>query len=157
MDLDQQIQTLVDQAPKDGQTPAVVEAIAPVLKQLAQRLKRPEYYVLQTLDQNWVITTLSSRNEPTVEKKVIYAFPTLNDAANAPFAFKNPQLMAFPTPVIHILFQVASMKTVDSTVFFEEPGNLSTGTEIHQSDLQTLVQAQLQRWKNAQAIPPDLA
>jgi hypothetical protein len=157
MDLDQQIQTLVDQAPQDGQTPAVVRAIAPALKQLAQRLKQSEYYVLQTLDQNWVVTTLSNRNQPGVEKKVIYAFPTLNDAANAPFASKDPQLMAFPTPVIHILFQVASMKTVDSTVFFDEPGNLSTGTEIRQSDLQLLLQTQLRRWQADQSLPPDIA
>ena len=157
MDLDQQIQTLVDQAPQDGTTPGVIQAIAPVLKQLAQSLQRPEYYVLQTLSQNWVITTLSNRNQPGVEKKVIYAFPTLNDAANAPFVSKDPQLMAFPTPSTHILFQVISMKTVDSTVFFDEPGNLKTGTEFRQADIQALIQAQLQRWKANQNMPPNLA
>jgi hypothetical protein len=157
MDLDQQIQTLVDQAPQDGTTPAVIQAIAPVLKQLAQSLKQSEYYVLQNLNQNWVVTTLSNRSQPGVEKKVIYAFPTLNDAANAPFASKDPQLMAFPTPVTHILFQFISMKTVDSTVFFDQPGNLKTGTEFRQTDVQALVQAQLQRWKSSQDVPPNLA
>jgi hypothetical protein len=157
MDLDQQIQTLVDQAPQDGTTPAAIQAIAPVLKQLAQSLKRSEYYILQNLNQNWVVTTLSNRSQPGVEKKVIYAFPTLNDAANAPFASKDPQLMAFPTPVIHILFQFISMKTVDSTVFFDQPGNLKTGTEFRHADIQALVQAQLQQLKSNPDVPPNLA
>lgn len=157
MDLDLQIQTLIDQAPQDGQTSAAMRAIAPVLKRVAQRLKYSEYYVLQTLEQNWVVTTLNHRTQPTVERNVIYAFPTLNDAANAPFSVNDPQLMAVPTPVIHLLFQMMSMKTVDSTVFFETPGNLSSGTEVRQDDLQMLIRSQLEQWKKSSNIPPNLA
>ena len=61
MDLDSQIQTLVKEAPNDGVTSDAVIAIAPALKAIASQLKHPQYYILQTLDQSWVMTSLSSK------------------------------------------------------------------------------------------------
>lgn len=68
MDLDQQIRDLIENAPQDGSTPTLVEAIAPVLKLLASRLRHPEYYVAQTLDQEWAVTTLENRTQPEQQK-----------------------------------------------------------------------------------------
>ncbi len=68
MDLDEQIQTLIQNAPQDGTTPALVEAIAPILKQLAGQLRHSQYYIPQTLNQEWAITTLENRTQPSVEK-----------------------------------------------------------------------------------------
>lgn len=143
-DLDQQIQTLIDEAPADGVTGQAVETIAPTLKAIASRLKRTEYYILQTLDQGWVLTTLSSRQQPNTRKTVIYAYPSLKDAAAGPQSVRDPQIMAIPTPVTHIIFQMLAIKSLDSLVFFDTPGNLAQGIEVRREDFQTLLQTQLQ-------------
>ncbi|MBE7384532.1 MAG: hypothetical protein F6J95_024350 [Leptolyngbya sp. SIO1E4] len=142
-ELEQQIQTLIQEAPDDGVTGKAVEAIAPVLQSIAGRLKHKTYYVLQTLNQGWVMTALSNRRQPNVRKNVIYAFPTLQDAAAGPQSVKDPQLMAIPTPVTHILFQMLALKSLDSLIFFDTPGKLTQGTEIRRQDFQALVQTHL--------------
>lgn len=161
MDLEQQIQVLIDSAPQDGTTPKLVEAIAPVLKLLASQLRHLEYHILQTLDEGWVVTTLSNRTQPEVEKNVIYAFSTLKDAADFQ-SVSDPQILAVPIPVTHILFQMLALETVTSTVFFDTPGNLTTGTEVRRDDLQNLISTQLQNSKFAPRsypsnLPPDIA
>jgi len=161
MDLEQQIQVLIDNAPQDGTTPKVVEAIAPVLTLLASQLQHSEYHILQTLDQGWVLTTLSNRAQPEVEKNVIYAFPTLKDTADFQSG-SDPQIIAAVVPVTHILFQMLAIDTVNSVVFFDTPGNLTAGTEVRRDDLQHLIQAQLQRIQLVPKsypsnLPPDIA
>lgn len=159
MDIDQQIQVLIDHAPQDGTTPQAIEAIAPVLRSIAGQLRHLQYYVLQTLDQGWVTTTLTNRTQPQVEKNVIYAYPTLQDVAAGSNSRQDPQLIALPVPVTHILFQMAAMGSVDSTVFFEAPGNLTAGTEVYRQDLQSLIQAHLQQLAAPRSsnLPPDIA
>jgi hypothetical protein len=162
MDLDRQIQALIESAPRDGTTPQIVAAIAPALKTLASKLRHSEYYILQTLYRDWVVTTLSNRAQPKVEKKVIYAYPTRKDAAAGGYAPQNPQLIASPIPVTHILFQMVALETVDSIVFFEKSGNLEVGTEVRRSDVQNLIQSQLQQLLPPPArrpgnLPPDIA
>jgi len=161
MDLQQQIQLLIDNAPQDGKTPKAVEAIAPVLKLLAGQLQHLEYYVLQTLDQGWVLTVLSNRNQQELEKNVIYAFPTIKDAADFQ-SVADPQIMAMPVPVTHILFQMLALNTVTSVVFFDTPGNLTTGTEVRRDDLQHLLKTQMRQSISAPSsypsnLPHDLA
>lgn len=161
MDLTEQIQALIDNAPADGTTPKMVEAIAPILTTLASQLHHSDYHILQTLDQGWVVTTLSNRAQPEVEKNVVYAFPTLKDAADFQSNW-DPQIMAMPVPVTHILFQMLALDTVNSTVFFDTPGNLTAGTEVRREDLQRLVQTQLQHTQSAPRsypsnLPPDIA
>jgi hypothetical protein len=155
MDLDEQLQILVDNAPQDGTTPNAIKAIAPALKLVASQLKHPQYYVLQTLEQNWVMTTLNHRTEAGRFKNVIYGFPTVKDAASAPHA-KDPQVIAIPVLVTHILFQMVAMQTVDSLVFFEIPGNLNAGTEVTHQELQQLIQLHLQSSKGSN-LPSDIA
>lgn len=161
MDLAQQIQALINNAPQDGTTPKAVEAIAPVLTLLANQLRHLEYHILQTLDQGWVLTTLSNRAQPEIEKNVIYAFPTLKDAADFQ-SVSDPQIITTTVPVTHILFQMLAIDTVNSTVFFDTPGNLTAGTEVRRDDLQHLIQAQLQRIQLVPKsypsnLPPDIA
>lgn len=155
MDLNQQIQTLIDHAPQDGTTPDLVAAIAPVLKLLAEQLRHPQYYVLQTLDERWVLTTLSNRAQPEQEKYVIYAYSTLKDVASGPNLLQDPELIALPVPVIQILFQMMTLESVGSTIFFETPGNVMAGTEIRREDLQELIRAQFM--SKPSAPPPDIA
>lgn len=157
MDLDSQIQALITDAPTDGLTPDAVLAIAPALKALAGQLKHSQYYILQTIDQNWVMTALSNRNQPETKKNIIYAYPTLKDVEGGPHPVKDPQVMALPVPVTHILFQMLAMKPIDSLIFFDTPGKLARGIEVRRDDLQALVQAQLRQAQRDSQIPPDMA
>jgi len=156
MDIDQQVKALIENAPQDGSTPTAIEAIAPALKIIAAKLKHSQYYVLQNLDQQWVMTTLNHRSDAALSKNVIYAFPTLKDVAQGPFALNYPQLLALPVPVINILFQMMAMKPVDSVVFFESSGDAKNGIEVNRKDLQGLVQVYLQKGQTV-GIPPNLA
>jgi hypothetical protein len=162
MDLNQQIQVLIDNAPQDETTPKVVRAIAPVLKQIAQQLRHSQYYILQTLNSDWVLTVLSNRGNPLLEKRVLYAFPTHEDALAAPSSMPQAQAIALPIPVTHILFQLMAMEAISSIVFFEQPGNRSAATEVRREDLQALIQLHLQQNQSQQRrkrsnLPPDIA
>lgn len=157
MDLDSQIQALVDDAPRAGVAPSAITAIAPVLTTIAQQLKHEQYYILQNLEQGWVMTTLNNRQQGDVQKNIIYAFPTLADVALGPHPVKDPQVMALPVPVTHILFQMLAMKPVTSVIFFDTPGNVRRGVEVKRDEIQKLVQLSLQQAGPAAAVPPDIA
>jgi hypothetical protein len=159
MNLDEQVQDLIQNAPQDGVTPTLVRAIAPVLRELASRLQHLEYYIAQTVEGNWAITVLSQTTEPEQQKQVIYGFPTLKDVAASPYPMKDPQMIALPTPIIHVLFQLVALDTVDSLIFFELPGNVTTGIEIRRDELQQLIQRQLQQTPLSigASVPPDIA
>jgi UTP-glucose-1-phosphate uridylyltransferase len=153
MELQRQIQVLLQEAPQDGQTPEIVRAIAPVLLQLAQRLKNTEYHLLQSLDQRWQVTTLQHRSQQGLEKAVIYAFGSAKDAA----MFGNRQLLITAKPVIQLLFQLLALEGVDSLIFMDTPGDQNKGIEIQRQELQELVQAQLRQYATDNPIPVDLA
>ncbi|MEB3181188.1 MAG: hypothetical protein VKL59_19460 [Nostocaceae cyanobacterium] len=157
MDVETQIQLLIDNAPQDGVTPRVVAAIAPILSAIAQQLRHLQYYILQNLEQGWVVTTLTNRTNPEVEKRVIYAYPTLQDVQGSASVGLDPQVIAVPIPVTHILFQLVALETVDSIVFFEISGNLTNGVEVLRQDLQNLIQQQLGSNPSRNQIPPDFA
>ena len=159
MNVDAQIRVLIENAPQDGTTPQIIQTIAPVLKAMAGQLVHAKYYILQTLDRNWMLTTLSNRAQPDREKKAIYAFSTMEDAKASVRASLNPNLVAVGLPVTHILFQMVALENVDSTIFFEAPGNPERGTEVKRSDLQRLIQIQLQQKLSAPAanVPPNMA
>ncbi len=159
MDLDEQLRDLIEDAPQDGTTPALVEAIAPILKQLATQLRHLHYYVVQTLDKNWAVTIISHQSQLELQKQVIYAFPTLKDVTSGPYPLKDPQMIALPVPVVHILFQMVAMDTVDSVIFFEVPGNTLVGTEIQRLELQSLIQNHLRQQQvfPESNLPPDIA
>ena len=161
MDLDEQIQLLIDHAPQDGSTPQAVAAIAPVLKLLAGQLRHSQYYLLQSPSGDWVLTTLSNRANPTVEKRVVYAFPTLKAVPASSAAGLDRQVVAVPIPVTHILFQLVALE-IDSVVFFETPDQMTKGTEIQRQYIQDLIQTQLRQYPVAPTtapnrLPPDIA
>ncbi|MBV9389601.1 MAG: hypothetical protein JOZ78_24530 [Chroococcidiopsidaceae cyanobacterium CP_BM_ER_R8_30] len=157
MDLDQQIQELIDNAPQDGVTPRLLTAITPGLKLLAGKLRHSQYYILQNLDHDWVATTLSHRTQPGVEKRVIYAFPSLQAVPVSMNQGLDSQVTAIPIAVTHILFQMVALETVDSTVFFETPGDLTNGIEIRREDIQNLIQLQMKQNTSTSYLPPDIA
>ncbi|MEA5550839.1 hypothetical protein VB713_07600 [Anabaena cylindrica UHCC 0172] len=156
-DLEVQIQLLINNAPQDGVTPKLVATIAPVLRAIAQKLRYPQYYILQNLQSSWILTTLSNRANPELEKHVVYAFPRLQDVSLFSSAGLDPQAVAKAMPVIHILFQLVALAPVDSIVFFETPGTTSDAIEVQRTELQNLIQQNLQQHRSSQQVPPDIA
>lgn len=157
MDLKAQIQLLIDNAPQDGVTPQLVTAIAPVLSAIARKLRHSQYYILQNMEQSWVLTTYRDRANPQLEKRVIYAFPRIQDVPLGSSAGLDPQLIAAPIPVTHILFQLVAMEPVDSIVFFETPGITTDSIEVRRAEVQHLIHQQLQQNRVKKQIPPDIA
>ncbi|MGL5064497.1 MAG: hypothetical protein ACRC62_31295 [Microcoleus sp.] len=160
MDLDRQIQTLIEKAPRDGSTPQILEAIAPALLLLAQQLQHLEYFILQTVEQSWAVTVLSNLKQPGSEKTVIYAFPSQKDASGV--AVGGDRAVPVRLPVVHILFQILALESIDSIVFFETPGSVEAGTEVSREQVQKLIGAYLQQYRsnpnsNSGNLPPDIA
>lgn len=161
MKLDEQIQVLVDDAPRYGAESNDINLIAPVLKAIAEQLKHTQYYILQNLEQQWLTITLSDQAQSGqaqsgVTKTVVYAFPDLGTAKANTSALNDPQLVALPIPVIHLLFQMLAMKPVGSIVFFETSANLQSGIELSRQNLQILIEQHLQSLRSAN-IPTDIA
>ncbi|NJR65815.1 MAG: hypothetical protein HC772_11595 [Leptolyngbyaceae cyanobacterium CRU_2_3] len=157
MNVDQQIQVLIDQAPRYGVTGAEVEAIAPVLKALAQQLQHPQYYIPQTTERGWVMTTLTHRTHPELSKNAVYAFSNLQSVLDSPHIPKDPGIVALPMPTTHILFQMLAIKPLDSVIFFETSNNLQSGTEISRKDLQDSIYQLLKTQRSASNLPSDIA
>lgn len=150
MELKQQLQILIDEAAEYGIAPAIMEAIAAVFEVVARQLQHLEYYVLQNLSEDWVISVISNDG---VEKKVIYAFTTLRDAKNFNIS-RESDIIAISLPVVQILFRLFSVGQIDSIIFFEKAGNTSGGVELKRRDLQNSLQQHLQQLKTS---PPDIA
>ncbi|QOV22193.1 hypothetical protein [Anabaenopsis elenkinii] len=157
MDLKTQVQLLINNAPRDGITPHLVSAIAPALIAIAQKLRHSQYYILQNAEERWVLTTLSNRADPGLEKRVIYAFPTIQDVSLISPAGLDPQMLAKIFPVTHILFQMLALEPVDSIVFLETPGKTTHTVEIQRSQLQNILQERVQQHQIGKRIPPDIA
>jgi len=151
MTLDQQIQDLIDQAPQDDLTPQIMVAIAPVLKAIASQLQHLNYYIPQNLRNQWVVTTLQKRSQPEVQKRVLYAYSTIQDARASLRPDEIDSTIAQSIPVTHILFQMTALESVDSIIFQERPGQLETSVEIFRNDLQTLLQESWLQWQQAQS------
>ena len=157
MDLEAQIQLLIDNAPQDGVTPQIMVSIAPVLTAIAQKLNHYQYFILQNSEQDWVLTTLSNRANPGIEKQVIYAFPTIQDVSLISDDGRDPHLLPTLMDVTQILFQLVALKPVHSIVFIETPGNITNTVEVRRSQLERLIQQRLQEFKSKKIIPPNIA
>jgi hypothetical protein len=157
MDLEAQIQLLIDNAPQDGVTPQIMVSIAPVLIAIAQKLNHYQYFILQNSEQDWVLTTLSNRANPGIEKQVIYAFPTIQDVSLISDDGRDPHLLPTLMDVTQILFQLVALKPVHSIVFIETPGNITNTVEVRRSQLERLIQQRLQEFKSKKIIPPNIA
>ena len=166
MELNRQIQTLVEESAGYGIAPIVIQkAIAPVLLLVAQQLEHSEYYIMQNLREDWVISVISGRENSEFshskpnsklqnsEKKVIYGFVTVKDAKNFS-SNREPDLVAISLPIIQILFRVFSLQQIDSIIFFPQSENTTKGIEVKRRQLQNSIQEKLQQLKT---IPRDLA
>lgn len=153
MTLEQQLQLIIDDAANYGVPSSVVEkAIAPVLKVFAEQLQHLEYYILQNLAEDWVLTTIAN---PQLQqsKKVIYAFISVQDAATFQ-GTANVDLIAMPIDVVQLLFRLFSLQEVDSIIFLENSPNLNHGVEIERDRLSHLIRQQIEQLGK---IPPNIA
>jgi len=153
MELDAQLSVLINDAANYGVSPVVIEqAIAPVLKAFASQLQHLEYYVLQNLEESWVITTIANP-QLKQQKKVIYAFKSVRDAGF--FAGKNQtNTIAMPIEIAQLLWRLFALQQVDSIIFLEDSHNLNRGIEIERNHLLKLIQARIEQLAE---IPPHIA
>ena len=153
MDLEQQLAEIINNASDYGVPPMVIEkAIAPVIKLFVTQLKHLEYYVLQNLAEDWVLTTIANP-QLNQSKKVIYAFVSVRDAATFQ-GQTNPDLIAMPITVTQLLFRLFSLQQVDSIIFLEDSQNLNRGIEIKRDHLAELIRQQIVQLNQT---PPNIA
>lgn len=155
MNLSKQLQNLIQEAPNYGVPALIMEnGVIPVINAFAQQLAHSEYYLRQTIDDNLVLTILGSNEHPELEKKVIYAFPTVEDAVKFPDSkLDNLDLVAQEVPVSQILFQMFTMKQVDSVIFVEESNQYQEGKEIYCHKLQSAIRQNLSNLVNSNSPP----
>lgn len=150
MNLEQQLENLVQEAPQYG-VPAVImqQGVIPVINIFAKQLGHSQYYLRQTVGNNLVLNILSSQEHPEIEKKVIYAFPSLKDATQfADSKTNDPDIVAAELPVTQILFQMFTMKGVDSIIFLDQPDNYQQSKEIYCHKLQSAIKQNLSNLVN---------
>lgn len=154
MDRNQQIQQLIEQAAQYGSSAAEVQMIAPVLRQCAEPLQQDQYYILQNLSQNWVMTTLAHRTQPQRQKRVVYAYASL-EAIKAQSSVIDLQTIAATLPTLQILFQLLALKPVDSLIFVESPPNY-TEIEISRAGLMQALERHLRQLRSI-GLPDNIA
>lgn len=157
MKLEQQLTNLINEAPNYGVPANVMElGVIPVLRMYAENLDYEEYYLRQNLDDRLIMTILSNNNQPGIEKKVIYAFPSVKDAARFQDN-KDPEIIAKAFPISQILFQMFTIKEIDSIVFIEQPNDLKQSKEILCQDLRNAINEQLKIMLTPTYIPYNIA
>ncbi len=155
MDIDQQLHSLIEDAPPEANLRAAIKTVSPVIRNIAKQLKHSKYYVLQSIGRQWLQATIARKDAPNQAKRVIYAYPSLSAAAGDKLAKSNPGLMALPIPVAQLLFQLPSIEPVDSLIFLENEQR-DQAVEVRRNDLKILFQSQLTQSTKPQ-IPPDIA
>ena len=155
MDIDQQLQELIEGAPPEADLRQAIKTVSPVIQAIAQQLKHSEYYILQSVNRQWLQATVAHRDRPSQPKQVIYAYPSLAAAANDKLAKSNPDLMALPIPVARLLFQLPSIEPVDSLIFLGDDPQ-GQAVEVRRADLKILFQSQLTQQMKP-TVPPDIA
>ncbi|MDG2990722.1 hypothetical protein L3556_07215 [Candidatus Synechococcus calcipolaris G9] len=145
MNLQEQANRLIADAPQDGQTPQAIRTIAPILVAQAQMFPQLIYYVLQTPNQQWQVVTLEHRRHPGQTKSVIYAYGSEAMA----LSHGGGGLGACPIPIIDLLFQLLAMEPVDSLLILED-GATENSSEVSRAQLQ-------QKIIQALTLPPNLA
>jgi len=144
-----QLADLLHNAPQDGVTANAVGLITPVLSAIASKLGHPSYFMLQSEQSNWLMTTLSNRDSPEIEKNVVYAYCSQTAANVERLQVGDPKLVCVEIGVIDILFQLLGLKAVDSLIFFDQVNNSQAGVEISNADLQNLCEKQIKRVKSS--------
>jgi hypothetical protein len=149
-DLDRQIDELVQGAPQDGVTPGITKVISSVLKAIAMQLHHSSYYILQSQDGSWLLTTLSNRTSPDVEKNAIYAYCNSTAANLERLKQGDRHLVCLEIGIIELLFRLVGLKEIDSLILFDKSTDTQRGMEISRVELQGLCDKQMQKLQATQ-------
>ena len=155
MDIEHQIQALIEGAPPEANIKQAIQAVSPVIRTVAQQLQHLEYYILQSVNNQWLQATVARKDNPAQPKRVIYAYPSLAAAAGDKLAKSNPDLMALPVPLARLLFQLPSIEPVDSLIFLETERR-DRAIEVRRQDIKNMFQAHLTQNMKPQ-VPPNIA
>jgi hypothetical protein len=153
MNLEQQVQALIDGAPDDASRKSVAE-IAPRLQQMAETLPQTTYYICQSPQGEWVVTTLQHQQKPKLEISVIYAFISVEDVSE----FNGGALansLAIEVTIIQLLFYLLAFSELDRIVFLNDSQNLDRGREISRDELEAEIAKQVQLDAGS-GLPPDV-
>jgi hypothetical protein len=153
MTINHQIQSLIDGAP-DPESRASVIALAPILQQFAAQLPQSKYYIAQSPQGEWVVTTLQHRQQ-NVEIKVIYAFNNIRDFQN----FEAGELnlgTAIEMPIVQLLFDLLAFPDLDRIIFLTDSSHLDRGREISRQELETAIVTAIHNAANRSTLPPDV-
>jgi hypothetical protein len=148
MELTVQMNTLIQDAPDDRTTSQGISTIAPLLVKLARsRLNHAYYYVVQDRTGALLRTIYAHSTQSLVEKAVIFAFPTAEDALEETLTvgdrLDNTDSLTLKIPVLELLFRFWALNWCDALVFWETPGDRSQGVEITHASLTQLIQTEL--------------
>ncbi len=152
MNLDRQSQSPIDGEP-DPESRSSVEAIVPILHQLATTLPQLEYYICQSPQGDWVLTTLRHRQQP-LEITVVYAFRQPADLQRF-YGTDRPAAIA-KVPVVQLLFDLLAFPQIDRLIFLNNARNLDRGREISRQDLESAIITELQKSPPPMQLPPDV-
>lgn len=153
MTLDRQVEALIDGAPDQNSRKSVM-AIAPILRQFAETLPRTTYYICQSPQGEWVVTTLSNRQKPHVEINVIYAFISVDDVRE----FNGGALansLAIEVPIVQLLFYLLAFPEIDRLIFLNDSQNLDLGRDISRDELEKSIANQVKPDAGS-GLPPDV-
>jgi hypothetical protein len=153
MNIDQQIQSLIDGAP-DRESRSSVMAIAPTLQQFAATLPQSEYYIFQSPQGEWAVTTLQHRQQ-NMEISVIYAFNNVRDLQKFEKSGLNLGAAA-KMPIVQLLFDLLAYPDLDRIVFLTDSKNLDRGREISRQELEAAIVKEIYNSANRSQLPPDV-
>ncbi len=126
-ELNLQVNALIQDAPNDRTTTQRVTTLAPLLAKFAlTRLNQAYYYLIQDPDgallRETFIHPTQFTAETTVEKTIVFAFPTLEEADlhrdNGDNGL-NADYLAVRTPSLEILFRFWALNWCDAVVFWD--------------------------------------
>ena len=123
-ELNVQVNILIQDAPNDRTTKQSVVTLAPLLAKFAlTRLNQAYYYLIQDPDgallRETFIHPTQFTAETTVEKTIVFAFPTLEEADLNRDGGLNTDYLAVRTPTLEILFRFWALNWCDAVVFLD--------------------------------------
>jgi hypothetical protein len=127
-----------------------VDILAASSFMIAMQLHHKSYYILQAQDGSWLLTTLSNRNSPEVEKNVVYAYCGSTAANLERLKLGDSNLVCAEIGIIEILFRLVGLKEVDSLILFDKSTDAQRGMEISRAELKDLCDRQMKKLKNTQ-------
>lgn len=161
-ELSSQVNDLIKDAPNDRTTTQSVVTLSPLLAKFAlTRLSQAYYYLIQDPDgallRETFIHPTQFTAETTVEKTIVFAFPTLEEADLNRDSRLNTDYLAVRTPTLEILFRFWALNWCDAVVFLEasQGGDRRIGQGQEQAYQQTVTHEALTTFLQQElAMPP---